>query len=88
MRLELVSEPRKLPHVHFVDRVVVHEDHAVRISHRDSGDRFAPAGNLERIVDDPAVGGDRNFATLQNRLAHIHGRTCDVANLKSQLDRL
>ncbi len=43
----------------------------MRVSHRDACDLVNRAGDFERIVDDPPVGGDRDPPAFENRLAHV-----------------
>ncbi len=84
--LELPSQPREFVHVELPDRVVVEKGDAMRIAHRDRSYLGAASTDLERMVDDFAVGIDRDFAPLENRLAHVDRRAIDLAVAECQRD--
>ena len=79
MVLERDAEPRKLRIIEAEYTLVVDEDDAMRIAHRDRGDAIFAAGDVEREIDDAAVAIDRDFAALEDRRAHIDGRGNGVA---------
>src|SRR3984957_19148149 len=62
MMLELAAQRGKIAILELEYAVVGNENDAMRIAHRDRRDRFAPAPDLEQVIDNPAVGVHRNFA--------------------------
>src|SRR5262249_25154731 len=76
MMLKLAAEFSKIEIAEFEHRIVLDEHDAVRITHRNCGNRLASAGDLEPIINDAAVGLRGNLSTVEDRLAHID-RSCD-----------
>src|SRR5229473_1069233 len=74
MMLELAAQRGEIEIAEPEDSSIADEYYAMRIAHRDRGDLLELSGDVERIVDDAAVGIDGNLAALENRLAHIHRR--------------
>src|SRR5437762_2377821 len=69
--------------------VVVHEHDAVRVPHREAGDRVAAPLHLERAVDDLAVRGDGNPTPVPHRPPHGDGDARHAAGaVEERLDRL
>src|SRR5262249_1905240 len=50
---------------------IVGVEHAMGIAHRDAGDAVDRAVDLERIIENLAVGVDGDLAPFEDRLAHI-----------------
>ena len=69
-------------------RHVVDEHHAVRVAHRDTGDPVLLAADLERPLDDLAVGIDRNAPAVPDGRPHVDGDAHHVAALDLGLDDL
>jgi len=88
MMLELAPHAGELGVLEREYRLVIDEYHAMRVAHRDRGYPPGAAANFQRIVDDAAVRGDRDFAPFEDRLAHVDGRLTDASAVQLKRDGL
>src|SRR5690242_4230186 len=87
MVLELAAEPREFGVVEREDAVVADEHDAMWVAHRDCGDLLDAPRDFEGVVDNAAVVVGRNFATLEDWLAHIDRCRDRAAAIEFERDR-